>query len=613
MNIIALALLVPVMSELLQPIIQGYQQQLEQLDGNSQEGARIRHLLTSLKLAQAVERKRLLIQSHPHHPPQLAVIGPTQAGKSTLVNLLLGLAGDSQENEPKAIPSARAGYTVHCQGFACAGSSREWLDEFFSRFVKQDQSSLKRELVNEYACSDVSEQLSDDIRQQFADTVVWDTPDFDSVASTGYLNPLLQTIALADLVLMVVSKEKYADKSVWDMLALLGLLGKPVTLVMNKTAPVVRDELAASVETKFSLLFKKQRQLTQTPAIYFVDEVLDPQRGLAESEDIVELRRVINSQLRRSDEQVLDAGLKNLVNSYWQQWTLPAVEQLEQQQTYETSVESSADDLINRYKSEFLENSRHKETFQLAIAELLLLLEVPGVAAPLSKIRSVVTWPVRKMLGVATQTQSPAAAVEDNRTDERRLLEALFDHQLTQLQAYVARQSETESAQQQWWQQRAKKLRLQTQSIEKGYNNELDNYQTLLKVEAERAARSLYTKLEEQPALLNSLRAARVSADAAAVVLAVKSGGLGAVDLVIAPAMLSLTTMLTESALGQYMQTVQQDLKNYQEKTVSSLVRRKYSMKLKAIGGSSTTQMSKPELDELAQHYGIDNVEVTHD
>jgi len=48
------------------------------------------------------------------------------------------------------------------------------------------------------------------------------------------------------------------------------------------------------------------------------------------------------------------------------------------------------------------------------------------------------------------------------------------------------------------------------------------------------------------------------------VVLAVKSGGLGAVDLVVAPAMLSLTTLLTEGALGQYMHRVQKKLTAFQ-------------------------------------------------
>jgi len=83
--------------------------------------------------------------------------------------------------------------------------------------------------------------------------------------------------------------------------------------------------------------------------------------------------------------------------------------------------------------------------------------------------------------------------------------------------------------------------------------------------EIELAAKKLYEQLQSQPALLNTLRAARATADAAAVALAVKSGGLAPADLVLAPAMLSVTTLLTESALGRYLDTVKEDLKRRQK------------------------------------------------
>jgi len=44
----------------------------------------------------------------------------------------------------------------------------------------------------------------------------------------------------------------------------------------------------------------------------------------------------------------------------------------------------------------------------------------------------------------------------------------------------------------------------------------------------------------------------------------VKSGGLAPADLVLAPAMLSVTTLLTESALGRYMESVKADLRKNQ-------------------------------------------------
>ena len=84
------------------------------------------------------------------------------------------------------------------------------------------------------------------------------------------------------------------------------------------------------------------------------------------------------------------------------------------------------------------------------------------------------------------------------------------------------------------------------------------------KQEIENTAQGLYCKLEEHPALLNGLRATRVTADAAMLALAVQAGGIGLHDLLIAPAMLSVTSYLAESAIGSYLQRAETELKHQQ-------------------------------------------------
>ena len=99
----------------------------------------------------------------------------------------------------------------------------------------------------------------------------------------------------------------------------------------------------------------------------------------------------------------------------------------------------------------------------------------------------------------------------------------------------------------------------------------VDQYMRAFQPQIEKTAHGLYDRLREHPAVLNSLRATRVTTDAAALAVALHTGGIGVQDFIIAPAMLSLTTMLTESALGRYMNKAAADLKQQQFKAVKEL------------------------------------------
>ena len=94
------------------------------------------------------------------------------------------------------------------------------------------------------------------------------------------------------------------------------------------------------------------------------------------------------------------------------------------------------------------------------------------------------------------------------------------------------------------------------------------SYHLSFQEEVENTANRLYHKLEEQPTLLNSLRATRATADAAIIALALHTGGIGMHDLIIAPAMLTVSSLLAESALGSYMGRVETELKQRQLDTV---------------------------------------------
>lgn len=68
------------------------------------------------------------------------------------------------------------------------------------------------------------------------------------------------------------------------------------------------------------------------------------------------------------------------------------------------------------------------------------------------------------------------------------------------------------------------------------------------------------------------MRAVRASADAAGVVVALQTGGIGLADLVLTPAMLSLTSTLTESAAKTYVDQVVAELQEKQYLAVSAML-----------------------------------------
>ena len=60
-------------------------------------------------------------------------------------------------------------------------------------------------------------------------------------------------------------------------------------------------------------------------------------------------------------------------------------------------METGIEEAVVVYRRECLDNLHYSYALQRAILRLLELLEIPGIAAALTKVRSVVTWPARRL------------------------------------------------------------------------------------------------------------------------------------------------------------------------------------------------------------------------
>src|SRR5664280_2237942 len=139
------------MLEFIQLLSQRYQTVLSQ-PGNEAGKIGYQQRIDQLILTEAFIRKGRLINSSPEQPLQMTIVGPTQAGKSSLVNVLL--------NSNVAGVSPLAGYTIHPQGF-CQGVSFvdcSGLQRYFGRFQQLQQAQIPRD---RHDCYVLSETASD--------------------------------------------------------------------------------------------------------------------------------------------------------------------------------------------------------------------------------------------------------------------------------------------------------------------------------------------------------------------------------------------------------------------------------------------------------------------
>jgi GTP-binding protein EngB required for normal cell division len=523
--------------------------------------------LTTLRLAENFLEKTALEAAEPGLPAQIAVIGPTQSGKSTLVNFIVG--------RELARVSPRAGSTVHPQGFAlsAAESALSGLSDYFHDFQQVGLGDLPSDRYGYFALETVTDVGNLDL----AGTVIWDTPDFDSVSAREYSGAVLRTVALADAVLLVVSRDKYADQSVWETMRLIEPLQQPTVVCLNKIDREVGPTLIGSLQERW-----RQARRDPVPAIVALPYVNptdtdDAQADLLEQRPqlLTVLSRAIAANHRKQAGSIQNA----LVRLHWPAWTAPLRRELESLQGWNTAIDHFVDEALSIYRRDYLDHPQHYETFQRALAELLTLLEVPGVGAAMFMLRKAVTWPVRQLgrLGKSVRGQA-----EDG-DQESVILAGIAEHLLIRANELALAKCEDHAAQRAWWTELAAAVRSRRLQGRDHFASVIAGYRQNFQPQVESTARQLLEGLKEHPSALNGLRAARFTTDAIALAAALHSGGIGVQDFVIAPAILAVTSLMAEGVLGRYMLRAEQDLKRRQALAVEGLLRESIGSALKAM------------------------------
>jgi len=501
----------------------------------------------SLVYANAVLRYHHIIAETPALPPQIVVIGPTQAGKSTVVNLLLGT--DAAE------ANALAGFTRHPQGFAT-----DPLDEEQSTIIDRLLPELERV---------PPEALADDELQRYAITTIdapeavvrpavfWDTPDFDSVSSRSYRFGVPRLCAMADLIVLVVSREKYADQSVWETLRLIDQLPRPLTLCINKSSPDSTAQITAALSDKLEQEGIAHGGITTLP--YETDPDL---ASMIASDAGSTLREMARNLLPDARQPVEADKLRAFLQSHWLTWTAPIRREIAAGKRWTEMIDTGLARAEAGYQQNYLRDPHYSDTLQRAIVKLMELLELPGVAGQIGRVRNAISWPARTLMSRFFGQEEKATGGSTKPDFEATALTELMNELLIGLQRQSGEEAATgDTDLRDWWQQLWLRLQQSSGPLKSFVEQQITAHQKAFEPRIQAAAEDLFHYLEQHPTTLNGLRAARVTTDVGALVLALKTGGIGLNDLVLAPAMLAFTSMLTEGAVGRYMTGVEEELK----------------------------------------------------
>jgi len=482
------------------------------------------------------------------------VVGPTQVGKSTVVNLLVG--------ERAAEVSPLAGFTIHPQGFAIGVADDGWLAPFFPGWRRCAAGDLSRDYGDQFALTHLPQATTAPALPPA--TVVWDTPDFDSLAAGHYRHGVLEVAALADAIVLVVSKEKYSDLAVWEMVHLIEPLGRPLLVCLNKITADAEAAITTSLGRRLAEHHSHHEQVEVVTLPYQAG--LDELSEAAMPPAVAGLRQAVPPLVERRDDGGRRAGARRLLEHHWTEWTAPLLAEGVAESEWRAQCDVALGEALAAYRRDYLDHPQRFDTFRRAVVELLYLLELPGMAAALGRLRRLLTWPARQLFG------GRAGGKGRGEAGEVQVLGKMGDQLLATLAREAARHCDTADVAAPFWRALSARLAAEQEGLHEAIIAAARRHHEAFAPEIRHAADRLYATLQERPVLLNTLRATRVTTDAAAIAIAVKTAGLGVSDLLVAPAMLSLTSSLTEGALGGYMATVARELKERQAAAMEEAV-----------------------------------------
>lgn len=501
--------------------------------------------------AEAVLRNQVLAvlegESADNNPLHLAVIGGTNSGKSTVVNCLL------EEDLAPVAPTVR--FSQHPEAFACPEAGDEWVEGHPARLAgfecfrdrhppRQDDEQLAAGYRRAWA-------LWKTARGRLPAAVVWDTPDITTRPAQLYRPATLEVLALADVVVLVVTEERYADRLPVAYFQMLLEGGRRLVVLANKAPPQPAALLQAVAETLASSqqavggqngpawdgrVWSLPRLPTAAPTADDWTDVPEAEQFRSHLAEVLADRRGVRGATLGGAVRLLDQHLDELIQ--------PLRSQVEMADEWRWFLDQQVlPGLLAQYRREYLDASRYAE-FDQAMVRLMGLLRIPGISMALDRldgaVRSVGRWTYRLARRLIWGPTSDSAAAQPA---EKPIVAGC----LAQLRLAADRecQRRCERTDLPIWRELSARLRAsEGDRLEAIFWPAYEQYREAMQHRQQEVADAIYQALRSRPGAVRLLQGLKLSGQGVGVVLAVKSGGLNWSDWITGPAVVYLTEKL---------------------------------------------------------------------
>ncbi len=509
-------------------------------------------------------------------PVHVVMFGGTNSGKSTVLNILLG--------RPAAGMSYRARFSQHPEAYRSTRLGDRFLDDFPTRFAgyqrytdehppRQSDAELRSQGYRYTIAVNDPERLDSKALAPTAapSAVFWDIPDFSTEEAVIYMPAVLDTIALADLIVMTVTKENYADHRGQMLRGLVCSSGVPMRVVANKLED--GSHLLSDIQLKLADSADLACRVAPDhlhPLPHVKDSNEDGRlRILLADREAALLRQAVagdvasgtdlKKQALRGAIQFLDRRLDDLL--------APLKAEVSVTEYWHGIVErTTRAEFYDRYRRDYLDGEKYVD-FNQTLVKLLDLLEVPGIGPIISAISKGLRALSTAIVGTAASALRSffkSKPGPELRAPERDVVVACFEHWLETLKNEA--QVQADRGEHAAWGRIA--LQLGSYDFIVNFTKELGaayiQYRERMDQITDQRAQALYEIIRQNPKLLNSLRGLKLALDAGTTSLIVASHGLNWTDAVIAPLVIPAQRLLLEYGVEKYLDVQKARLKEEQ-------------------------------------------------